>query len=58
MSQTDRTSVENEGKFHHYVGNHIPWYIHILWILFWGFVAYYLVQYLIPMIQLEMQSAP
>jgi hypothetical protein len=58
MSQTDRGSAASEGRFHHYTGNQIPWYIHLLWILFWSFVAYYLLQYLIPMIPVELQSPP
>ncbi len=58
MSQIDRTSVESEGRFHSYTGNRIPWYVHLLWILFWTFVGYYLVQYLIPMIPIELQSPP
>lgn len=58
MSQADRTSAESEGRFHHYTGSHIPWYVHLLWILFWSFVAYYFVQYLIPTLQVEIQSPP
>jgi hypothetical protein len=54
----ERTTVIHEGKYHHYTGRRIPWYVHALWISFWCFVAYYAVQYFVPMIQLELRSPP
>ncbi|MFN0054751.1 MAG: hypothetical protein ACKV0T_21475 [Planctomycetales bacterium] len=58
MPPIDSASPVQEQKFHQYTGNRIPWYVHLLWILFWCFVAWYLVQFLLPMIPIELQSPP
>ena len=31
----EKTTAEEEGTFHAYTGNAIPWYVRLLWILFW-----------------------
>lgn len=58
MSQTDRSSAEDEQRFHNYTSNSIPWYVRVLWLLFWAFVIYYMVAYFLPAIQTEMVSPP
>ena len=37
----DKTSAEEENRFHHYVGNEIPWFIRGVWVLFWCFAIAY-----------------
>ncbi|MBL6705649.1 MAG: hypothetical protein ISQ06_06020 [Planctomycetaceae bacterium] len=58
MPETDQSSAKAEQKFHNYTSNAIPWYVRVLWLLFWAFVIYYTVTYLLPAIQTEMVSPP
>ena len=58
MSPIERTSTKDEQKFHNYTSNAIPWYVRLLWLLFWAFVIYYTVAYFLPAIQTEMVSPP
>lgn len=58
MADLEHTSAEAEHRYHHYVGNEIPWYVRLIWLLFWIFVVYYSVKYFLPTIQVEMVSPP
>lgn len=58
MTQSDSTSPEAEGVFHDYVGNRIPWYIRLIWLLFWIFVIYYTIRYMFPAVQVELFERP
>lgn len=58
MSQTEHSSAKDEQRFHNYTSNSIPWYVRVLWLLFWAFVIYYTVTYFLPAIQTEMVSPP
>lgn len=58
MTETDPKPVEEsaaevEHQFHHYTGNRIPWYVHLIWVSFWIFVVYYALTYLFPTLQIE-----
>ena len=53
MAVIESTSAEVEGKYHHYTGNRIPWYVRLIWVLFWVFAVYYTIAYLFPAIQRE-----
>ncbi len=60
-SNTTSTPVEDpsardEQLYHHYTGNQIPWYVRLIWLLFWIFVIYYSVKYFLPAVQTEMIS--
>lgn len=52
------TSPETEQQHLRYAGNAIPWYVHLMWILFWCFAAYYVIKYLFPALRLELLSPP
>jgi hypothetical protein len=52
------SSAESEHKHHHYIGNHIPWYVHVIWVLFWSFAVYYVLIYLFPSLKVELLSPP
>ncbi len=55
---TESGSPQEEGRFHSYRTNIIPWYVHLLWVAFWiGSIAYVL-RYLIPAMQVELTSPP
>ncbi len=48
----------NEGRFHNYVGSRIPWYVRLIWILFWVFAVAYVIRYLFPDLQTEILNPP
>lgn len=54
----DTSSAEAEGRFHNYTGNRIPWYVRLVWVLFWTFAVYYTLQYLFPAMRIELTSPP
>lgn len=54
----ERQSAETEHQHHRYVGNRIPWYIHLLWIAFWSFAVIYVVVYVFPALRSELLSPP
>ena len=58
MADIENKSAEEEHTFHHYEGNDIPWYVRVLWIMFWVYAVYYVVRYLLPAVQIEMLTPP
>jgi hypothetical protein len=53
-----RHSAEHEHRYHSYVGSRIPWYVRLIWVLFWAFAAYYVIAYLFPALQAEIGNPP
>jgi hypothetical protein len=51
-------SPEEEGRFHTYVGNRIPWYVRLIWVCFWVFAIYYVITYLFPDLRTELFAPP
>ncbi len=47
-----------EGRFHSYRTNVIPWAVHVIWILFWIGAVYYLVNYMLPALRVELVTPP
>jgi hypothetical protein len=58
MTEPENNSAQVEHRFHNYTGNRIPWYVRALWLGFWCFAVYYVVQYLFPNLQTELLSPP
>lgn len=58
MLPTEQQSAEDEDRYHSYTSNTIPWFVHVLWVLFWCFVLYYLTSYLVPVLRTELLSPP
>lgn len=56
--EVEMTTAEDDGRFHNYVGHQIPWYVRALWILFWCFAAWYVIQHLLPALNTELLSPP
>ena len=54
----EQTSAKVETRWHSYVGNRIPWYVRLIWILFWVFAVYYTITYLFPKLQVEIFDPP
>jgi hypothetical protein len=52
------TSPRSEHRFHHYVGNDIPWYVRAIWIGFWIFAVVYTIRFMLPAMQIELLERP
>lgn len=55
---TDALNAQQENQNHTYVSNVIPWYVRLIWLLFWIFVIYYSIKYFLPAIQSELLTPP
>ncbi|MCA9253988.1 MAG: hypothetical protein KDA33_00055 [Phycisphaerales bacterium] len=49
MSQEHYDAPAEENRFHTYSTHHIPWYIRIMWVVFWVLAIYYVVKWAVPM---------
>jgi hypothetical protein len=58
MADVERASAPEENRYHTYAGNSIPWWVRVLWICFWTFTIYYVINFLLPAIQSEILSPP
>ncbi len=56
MPEIEDRSAHEEHKHHTYVGSRIPWYVRMIWILFWIFAVYYTIQYLFPDLRTSLLS--
>ena len=54
----EKTTAEEENKFHDYTGNAIPWFVRAIWILFWCGAIAYVVTWLLPALQSELTAPP
>ncbi len=54
MVNVDDASAKTENQFHNYSSNTIPWYVRLIWVLFWCYAAYYIVTYLFPNLRVEL----
>jgi len=54
----NESSPDVEHQYHSYTGNRIPWYVRLLWLLFWAFAIYYTLRYAFPDIQHEFLTPP
>ena len=52
------THAKAEIRWLSYVGNRIPWYVRLMWLLFWTFAVYYTLTYLLPALQVEIVTPP
>ena len=58
LAELELTTAEEDSCFHNYVGHQIPWYVRLLWILFWIFAVYYTLTYLFPALRIELTTPP
>jgi hypothetical protein len=58
MNEPQSPSPETEHQNHRYIGNQVPWYVHLLWISFWLFAITYALANVFPSIQKELLSPP
>lgn len=52
------SSPEQELKHHTYVSSVIPWYVRLIWLVFWIFAAAYVIRNFLPAIQTELLTPP
>ena len=58
IPEADKNTPEAEHENHRYIGHEVPWYVHVLWVLFWLFAIGYVLRFLFPVIQGELRSPP
>ena len=58
MNNVDRNPPEVENRHHTYVTNRIPWFVHVLWALFWILAIAYVLVYQFPAIRHEILTPP
>lgn len=58
MQRPDNPSPEAENVHHTYVTNRIPWYVHVLWVMFWALAVGYILTYQFPIIRTEILNPP
>ena len=57
-AKTEAGTPQQELKFHTYVSHVIPWYVRVMWLVFWIFAISYAVANFLPAIQRELVSPP
>lgn len=58
MTEPESSTAESEHRFHDYTTNRIPWYVRMIWIVFWAIAIYYAVVHLFPNLQVELVNPP
>lgn len=58
MSESQLANAMHEGQHHTYEGHGIPWFVRLMWLVFWAFALGYVVNYLLPAMQSELLSPP
>lgn len=49
---------KKEHQFHTYSSSVIPWYVRLIWLIFWIFAAAYVIKNILPAIQTELLTPP
>jgi hypothetical protein len=57
MSQ-EKNTPDDELNYHTYSSHVIPWYVRLMWLIFWIFAIGYAISYFLPAIQSELLSPP
>ncbi len=57
-AEPEQTTPEQDHAYHYYRGNVIPWYVRMIWVGFWIFTVYYILQYFFPAMNIELRSPP
>jgi hypothetical protein len=54
----EQTTAAEEGIYLQYTGNAIPWYVRLIWIIFWCGAIAYVVTWYLPALQSELLAPP
>jgi hypothetical protein len=57
-STPETTSAREESIYLQYSGNVIPWFVRLIWIIFWCCAIAYAVTWLLPALQSELTAPP
>jgi hypothetical protein len=57
-AELELTTAEDDSRYHNYVGHQIPWYVRLIWVVFWCFAAWYVIRLLLPALDTELLSPP
>ena len=57
-SPPESGTPEQELRYHTYLGHVIPWYVRLIWVIFWIFAIGYAISYFLPAIQTELLTPP
>lgn len=49
---------EEENRNHSYITNRIPWFVHLIWVIFWLLAIAYVLTYQLPAIRTEFLNPP
>ncbi len=55
---TESGPPEQELRYHTYVSHVIPWYVRLIWVVFWIFAIGYVVVNFLPALQTELLTPP
>jgi hypothetical protein len=58
MAEPETTTAGEEHRYHYYTGSTIPWFVHLLWVLFWCVAVVYVVRFLVPALEAELLAPP
>lgn len=50
--------IEQEQRFHRYIGNRIPWFVHLIWVSYWIFCIWYIISFQLPVFKPEFLNPP
>jgi hypothetical protein len=54
----DNHSPQQDLRYHTYVSHVIPWYVRLIWLVFWIFAISYALRNFLPAIQSELLTPP
>jgi hypothetical protein len=57
-SPPEKGTPEQELSYHTYVSHVIPWYVRLIWVIFWVFAIGYTISNFVPAIQRELITPP
>ena len=57
-AKSEAGSPQQEQQYHTYVSNVIPWYIRVMWLIFWVLAIGYAIANFLPAIQSELLAPP
>jgi hypothetical protein len=58
LSPSEKNDAEQDLRFHTYSSHVIPWYVRVMWLVFWVFAIGYAISYFVPAIQSELLTPP
>ena len=58
MPDVEPNGPEQDLRYHTYASNVIPWYIRLIWVVFWAFAIAYAIANFLPALQTELLTPP